>query len=105
MIEQVPVHHGSEGVTLELEWALTAMIGFAQNDKSPLGSGLDFGFVVGSAKVVVGTGLHLGRTRVGKNRHLRYREGCKSANTIKITGTVATHGKIENVSSRPLAAL
>ena len=55
LIEHVTVHHGSEGVTLELEGALTAMIGFAQNDKSPLGSGLDVGAVDCSTKVVAGT--------------------------------------------------
>ncbi len=53
LIERVTVYETPEGVTLDLEGALTAMIGLAQNAKSPLGSGL-FG---GSVKVVAGAGF------------------------------------------------
>jgi hypothetical protein len=35
------------------------MIGIARNDKSPLGSGLDVGGVVGLVSLVAGTGLAL----------------------------------------------
>jgi hypothetical protein len=39
------------------EGALCAMIGLAQNDKSPLGSGLDVGCLERSVKVVAGVGF------------------------------------------------
>ena len=57
LITRVTVHGGEDGVTLELEGALTAMIGLAQNDKSPLGSGLDVRSVASSVKVVAGAGF------------------------------------------------
>jgi site-specific DNA recombinase len=57
LITRVTVHDLSDGLTLELEGALTAMIGLAQNDKSPLGSGLDVGCVERSVKVVAGVGF------------------------------------------------
>lgn len=41
LITRVMVLGSPGGLALELEGALTAMIGLAQNDKSPLGSGLD----------------------------------------------------------------
>lgn len=41
LITRVTVHGSTYGLTLELDGALTAMIGLAQNDKDPLGSGLD----------------------------------------------------------------
>ena len=57
LINRVTVCDGPEGLTLDLEGALTAMIGLAQNAKSPLESGLDVRAVAGSVKVVAGTGF------------------------------------------------
>jgi site-specific DNA recombinase len=57
LITRVTVHNGSDGLTLTLEGALTAMIGLAQNAKSPLGSGLDVGCVARSVEVVAGVGF------------------------------------------------
>ena len=57
LISRVTVLDGPDGVSLELEGALTAMIGLAQNVKSPLESGLDDGLVDCSAEVVAGTGF------------------------------------------------
>jgi site-specific DNA recombinase len=57
LITRVTVHNGSDGLTLELEGALTAMIGLAQNAKSPLGSGLDVGCMERSVKLVAGVGF------------------------------------------------
>ena len=57
LITRVTVRDGLDGLTLELEGALTAMIGLAQNDKSPLRSGLDGLCVDSSVKVVAGTGF------------------------------------------------
>jgi len=49
---------GSEhGLTLELDGALTVIMGLAQNDKSPLGSGPDVRSVVSSVKLVAGAGF------------------------------------------------
>ncbi|MDZ7909189.1 MAG: hypothetical protein U5N10_13855 [Gemmobacter sp.] len=55
LIERVSVHETTEGVRIELEGAITALIGLAQGGtaKSPLESGLD----VGSVKVVAGAGF------------------------------------------------
>ena len=55
LIEQVTVYDGPDGTTLDLEGALSAMVGLAQNEKSPLESGLN----VGSVKVVAGTRFEL----------------------------------------------
>jgi site-specific DNA recombinase len=57
LITRVTVNNGPEGITLDLEGALAAMIGLAQNAKSPLESGLDVRAVAGSVKVVAGTGF------------------------------------------------
>jgi DNA invertase Pin-like site-specific DNA recombinase len=57
LITRVTVRDSAEGLALELEGALTAMIGLAQNAKSPPGGGLDDGLVDRSVKVVAGTGF------------------------------------------------
>jgi site-specific DNA recombinase len=57
LITRVTVRDGTDGLVLELEGALTAMIGLAQNAKSPPGGGLDDGLVDRSVKVVAGTGF------------------------------------------------
>ncbi len=57
LINRVTVCDGPEGLTLDLEGALTAMIGLAQNAKGPQESGLDVRAVAGSVKVVAGTGF------------------------------------------------
>ena len=55
LIERVSVHETAEGIRIELEGAITALIDLAQGvtTKSPLCSGLD----VGSVKVVAGAGF------------------------------------------------
>jgi site-specific DNA recombinase len=57
LITRVTVIDGAEGITLDLEGALVAMIGLAQNAKSPHESGLDDRVVFSSVKVVAGTGF------------------------------------------------
>ncbi len=47
LIERVTIQHDRDGVQIELEGALTAMIGLVQNDKSRLAA-------AGSVKVVAG---------------------------------------------------
>jgi DNA invertase Pin-like site-specific DNA recombinase len=54
LITRVTVCDGADGITLQLEGALTAMIGLAQNDKSPPGGGLDADVLARSVKVVAG---------------------------------------------------
>jgi site-specific DNA recombinase len=62
LITRVTVHDLSDGLTLELEGALTAMIGLAQNGKSPLGSGLDVGCMERSINLVAGARCQRCRT-------------------------------------------
>nr|WP_321249206.1 hypothetical protein [uncultured Ruegeria sp.] len=50
LIERVTIQHERDGVRIELEGALTAMIGLVQNDKSRLAA-------AGSVKVVAGAGF------------------------------------------------
>ena len=57
LITRVTVVEGPDGLTLDLEGALAAMIGLAQNNKIPLGSGLDVSSFAGSVNVVAGTGF------------------------------------------------
>jgi site-specific DNA recombinase len=57
LITRVTVCDGADGITLPLKGALTAMIGLAQNDKSPPGGGLDVGILARSAKLVAGAGF------------------------------------------------
>ena len=57
LIETVTVSIAEEQVYLELEGAITKMIGVAQNAKGPLGSGLDVDIVSRSVKVVAGVGF------------------------------------------------
>mgnify|MGYP000267371795 CR=1 FL=1 len=57
LITRVTVHNGSYGLTLELEGALTAMIGLGQNAKRQMGSGLEVGCVERSVIVVAGVGF------------------------------------------------
>ena len=57
LITRVTVLNTPDGVTLELEGALSAMIGLAQNDKTPHSSGQDVEHMIGSVKVVAGTGF------------------------------------------------
>ena len=62
LITRVTVRDDFEGPTLDLEGALTAMIGLAQNNKSPLGSGLEGLSIERPLKVVAGAGFGLCRT-------------------------------------------
>jgi len=57
LISSVTISIGTDGVKIELEGAITMMIGVAQTAKSPLGSGLDIDIVRRSVKVVAGTGF------------------------------------------------
>ncbi|WP_156215038.1 hypothetical protein [Pseudorhodobacter antarcticus] len=57
LISSVSVSIGTDGVKIELEGAITMMIGVVQNAKSPLGSGLDADIVHRSVKVVAGGGF------------------------------------------------
>jgi len=57
LITRVTVLDGQNGLTLELDGALTAMIGLAQNGKNMLESGVDAKSVASSVKVVAGTGF------------------------------------------------
>ena len=50
LIERVTIQHERDGVQIELEGALAAMVGLAQNDKSRLAA-------AGSVKVVLGVGF------------------------------------------------
>jgi len=57
LIERVTVKHGSNGIVLTLDGALTAMIGLAQNAKNPSEEGLQAKIDVSSIKVVAGVGF------------------------------------------------
>ncbi len=57
LITRVTVLDSAEGLMLHLEGAMIAMIGLAQNAKSPPGGGLDVDVVGRSVKLVAGTGF------------------------------------------------
>ena len=57
LITRVTVQSGDDGLNLELDGALTAMIGLAQSDKSQPNEWLDSKAVASSVKVVAGTGF------------------------------------------------
>ena len=57
LINRVTVQSGDQGLTLELEGALTAMIGLAQTEKSQPIEWLDAKSVASSVKVVAGAGF------------------------------------------------
>ncbi|UWQ60411.1 recombinase family protein [Leisingera caerulea] len=57
LIERVVVSHENGQATVALEGALAAMIGLAQNAKSPSGEGLDGNTLECSVKVVAGAGF------------------------------------------------
>jgi site-specific DNA recombinase len=58
LITRVTVFDSADGITLALDAALTAMIGLAQNDKSPPRGGLDDDVLAGSVEVVAETRSH-----------------------------------------------
>ena len=58
-ITGVTVRDGLDGVTLDLEGALAAMLCLATSDKSPLGSGLDVGVLVVRLNWLRGQDLNL----------------------------------------------
>jgi len=57
LIERVTIKHVDDGITVALDGALAAMIGFAQNAKSPSGEGPHTNIDVSSIKVVAGVGF------------------------------------------------
>ena len=57
LIEAVTVIIDEDRISRELEGAITKMIGVAQNEKSPHGSGLDVDIAHRSVKVVAGVGF------------------------------------------------
>jgi DNA invertase Pin-like site-specific DNA recombinase len=75
LITRVTIRDGVEGLVLELEGALTAMIGLAQNAKSPGGAGLDVEILSRSVKVVAGAGFALHLPTTARSIHMTRNSG------------------------------